>query len=350
VLGLAAFFAPIPPVFVEEYYSRDLYPWLQRVLTTVSNLVPLAVLDLMVGAVVLLALYRGMRLAMNLFTDGPLAVAWEAFRRTVRALGLILLAFTVLWGWNYRRTPLEETLGELNAAPETVEALQALIAESNVAAARLRSSGKVDANITFAAAATELTEPMGKALDGLSRTRLSPPGRPKSSVLLSPFFTLAGVNGVLNPFVLESVVHPELLPIERPFVLAHEWAHLAGHGNEAEASAIGWFACMKGGPTLAYSASVYLIMEAGGRLPEDARRRSMSRLDPGVYEDIRAISRRMLRQNATVQRAAARVYEQYLQANGVDEGLASYGLALRLIMSTPFREALTNYGRTPPSS
>ncbi len=330
---------------VEEYYSRDLYPWLQRVLTTLSNLVPIAVLDLMIAAAVLLVLYRGMRLAMMLFTDGPFAVAWEGIRRIVRALGVALLAFTLLWGWNYRRAPLEGTLGDRASAPETVEALQAVIAESNMVAARLRSAGKVDTDITFAAAATELAEPMDKALDGLCRTRLSPPGRPKASVLLSPFFTLAGVNGLLNPFALESVVHPDLLPIERPFVLAHEWAHLAGHGDEAEASALGWLACMHGGPTLAYSASIYLIMEAGGRLPEEARRRSMSRLDAAVLEDIRAISRRMLRQNATVQRAAARVYDEYLQANGVDEGVASYGLALRLILAPPFREALTNYGR-----
>ena len=44
---------------------------------------------------------------------------------------------------------------------------------------------------------------------------------------------------MLNPFGLETIVLPDLLPYERPFVVAHEWAHLAGHADEAEASAIG---------------------------------------------------------------------------------------------------------------
>ncbi len=67
--------------------------------------------------------------------------------------------------------------------------------------------------------------------------------------MLTPFFTWAGVTGMMNPFGLETIVHPDLLPFERPFVLAHEWAHLAGHADEAEASAVGWLACMNGGPS-----------------------------------------------------------------------------------------------------
>ena len=45
---------------------------------------------------------------------------------------------------------------------------------------------------------------------------------------MTPFFTWTGVDGMINPLALESIVHPDLLPFERPFVLAHEWAHLAG--------------------------------------------------------------------------------------------------------------------------
>ena len=77
---------------------------------------------------------------------------------------------------------------------------------------------------------------------------------------------------MINPLALETIVHPDLLPFERPFVLAHEWAHLSGHADEAEASAIGWLACMRGGPELAYSANLYLIDTAGGAMPADLRK------------------------------------------------------------------------------
>jgi hypothetical protein len=139
-------------------------------------------------------------------------------------------------------------------------------------------------------------------------------------------------------------VHPDLLPFERPFTVAHEWAHLAGTADEAEASAVGWLACMKGSPELAYSASVYLIVQAGSAMPSSVWRDVRARLDPAVREDLVALEQRQSQQRPDVQRAAFRVYDQYLRANRVEDGVASYSRALSLIMSPPFREALSGYG------
>ena len=135
---------------------------------------------------------------------------------------------------------------------------------------------------------------LNAALAELNRTPLRRPGRPKTSFILTPFFTWAGVNGMVNPLGLESIVHPDLLPIERSFVLAHEWAHLAGQADEAEASAVGWLACMKGSPQTAYSASLYLIMEGAAALPADSRRLVFAQLDPGVRRDYDAVVERVL--------------------------------------------------------
>ena len=138
-----------------------------------------------------------------------------------------------------------------------------------------------------------LDAPMRAALEQLQQPALGQPGRPKHSIMLTPFFTWAGVTGMVNPLGLESIVHPDLLPYERPFVLAHEWAHLAGQADEAQASAVGWLACMRGTPQLAYSASLYLIMEAASALPSDARQTVMKQLDAGVRSDIDDILRRL---------------------------------------------------------
>ena len=40
----------MPPWIIEDFYSRDMYPWLQNIVTTVTNLLPLAVLDLILIA------------------------------------------------------------------------------------------------------------------------------------------------------------------------------------------------------------------------------------------------------------------------------------------------------------
>jgi len=50
-------------------------------------------------------------------------------------------------------------------------------------------------------------------------------------------------------------------------------------------------------------------------------------------------------QKPRVQRAAFQVYDQYLKANTVDDGTASYGRALTLILAPPLRDALNQYGK-----
>ena len=47
-------------------------------------------------------------------------------------------------------------------------------------------------------------------------------------------------------FWLETLLAPDLLDVERPFVIAHEWGHLAGFADESEANFIAWLACLRG--------------------------------------------------------------------------------------------------------
>jgi hypothetical protein len=57
-------------------------------------------------------------------------------------------------------------------------------------------------------------------------------GVPKRS-LLNAYFTRAAVDGMTDPFFLEILINQSLLPFERPFVVAHEWGHLAGFADES---------------------------------------------------------------------------------------------------------------------
>ena len=163
-----------------------------------------------------------------------------------------------------------------------------------------------------------LREPMNLALKSLGRVPLETPSQPKFSLVLTPFFRLSGVTGMINPFGLETIVFPDLLPFERPFVLAHEWGHLSGHADEAEASAVGWLACMKGDAVLGYSASLYLVMETARAMPDDVREKAMARLDAGVRADIDAIANRMQAQNPAVQQTTREGVRQLPESEPCD--------------------------------
>ena len=342
VLALIVYFVPLPTWVIEDFYSRDMYPWLQGLTTAATNPLPIAVLDLLLVATTFLVVFRLRRLYFVARQRGVMDALWEATRRVLRFASVLVILFYWAWGWNYRRMPLETVVPGGKAPVVTVDMLQAGFSDAAMLASQLRRVTEHDAG-NLHTIRLALREPMDNALLSLNRPPLKTAGSPKMSLILTPFFRWSGVTGMINPFGLESIILPDLLPYERPFVMAHEWAHLSGHADEAEASAIGWLACMKGDPTLGYSASLYVIMEAARAMPDAAREQAMARLDAGVRTDIDAIVARMSVQKPAVQRTTSMVYDEYLKANRVADGTTSYGRALSLILSPPFRDALANY-------
>jgi hypothetical protein len=341
ILAIALLLIPLPAWIIDEIYSRDMYPWLQGVFTATTNVLPFAVIDVLLIVGGLAALYRARRLVNVARQRGVMDALWEAFRRVVRAAAILTILFFWSWGFNYRRIGLDQIVTERPPARVSVEMLQGLVVDANSLATQARR--RASSTVSYDDAARELGGPLDAALKRLRRLPLEVEGRPKYSVVLTPFFTLSGVTGMINPLGLEAIVHPDLLPFERPFVLAHEWAHLSGHADEAEASALAFLACLSGSPTLAYSAALFVIGEATGALPPPARQTAWARLDAGVRGDLEAIRARMQDQDPRVQRSATRVYDTYLKANRVGDGAASYGRALALILTPPFRDALANY-------
>ena len=103
------FFTPLPAWVVEDFYSRDMYPWLQGAVTGATNTLPLAVLDVILIAVAFAVLFRIRRLFYVLRQRGVMDALWEATRRIVRAACVFAVLFYWAWGFNYRRMPLESS-------------------------------------------------------------------------------------------------------------------------------------------------------------------------------------------------------------------------------------------------
>jgi hypothetical protein len=162
------------------------------------------------------------------------------------------------------------------------------------------------------------------------------PSRPKQS-LFDLYFVKAGVAGMTDPYFLETLAASDLLPFERPFVVAHEWSHLAGFGDEGEANFVGWLTCIRGTDAHEYSGWLFLYRELLPALGRVAAETAANRLAPGPRDDLRAIDDRMRAHiNPWLSGAGWRVYDRYLKANRVEKGSASYGDVVRLILGTEF--------------
>jgi hypothetical protein len=245
-----------------------------------------------------------------------------------------------MWGLNYRRVPMTERLVLDRPAAESgavlalghsaVERLNALHGDAHAAGWRTAPWRDHELRDAYASVQRLLSDAPGAA-----------PGRLKSS-LLGPYFRWASIDGMVNPFGLEIIGNPDLLPFEKPFVAAHEWAHLAGYADESEASFVGWLTCVRAGPAAAYSGWLFLYWQLNADLSPGERRQLSAALAEGPRRDIAAITARLQRGQVPALRDASwRVYDQYLKANRVEAGVRSYGAVVTLIVRARFADGWT---------
>ena len=335
-VAVAAAAAPLPGRLVEQVYSRGIYPLIQPRLTGFSNATPLALFDAVVLAVVAaMVLMWAIRLrraprGRAARTAGVLAL------HTAAIAALMYLWFLAAWGLNYRREPLR-TLLDFQEDRITGESLHALA---------LRDVDSLNALYAVASASrwpelADLTPVLDPAFERAQRDLnlgwSVTAARPKRS-LLDFYFRRVSVDGMTDPFFLETLANQGLLPFERPFVIAHEWGHLAGYADESEANFFAWLICTRGAAAQQYSAWLSLYGTIVSALPDGDRAGIVQRLQPGPRNDLRAVAERIARQvNPAASRAGYALYDRFLKANRVRAGIRSYNEVIRLLLGTRFK-------------
>jgi hypothetical protein len=320
---------PLPPAAVDRWYSAGVYAALQPLLTSLSNLVPFALFDAVTAALAIAWTVMAARELRR--TPGRLRAALRIVARTLVCGAALYLLFLALWGLNYRRPRMRETLpydasavtadAALRAARLATERLNAL--HDRAHASGWPAAGRVD---------PDLADGFGRAVRAAGIERDVVPGRPKGTIF-DWYFRRAGVDGMTDPFFLETLVASRVLPFERAFVVAHEWSHLAGIADEGEANFTAWLSCARGSPSNAYSGWLFLYGELVPAVRGPDRAALSAALEAGPRADLRAIRERYLRDvNRRVAEAGWRVYDSYLKANRVDAGTASYDEVVRLVL------------------
>jgi hypothetical protein len=325
-LAVVAAVIPLPRGFVERVYWRSFYLKIQPVLTSLSNMAPVALLDvailILVGAMVVV------------FVRGKRRAGWRSgltstFLWLLTTTAVVYLLFLITWGFNYRRVPLESKL-DFDRSRVSREAAIRLATEATV---------RLNAGHTKAHAEKFRPDALRSALVDaqwiVGRAFTVTAGTPKKS-LFGFYFRQAAIDGMTVPVFLEIILNPDLLPVEQPSVLAHEWAHLGGYADESEANFLAWMAGLRSGdPVAQYSAWLDAHRLTTSALPRQVRA-TLPPLAAGPRADLLAIANRYERTSRVVRTAARGVYDSYLRANRIEEGIANYDVVLQLMLGTTF--------------
>ncbi|MGD8279337.1 MAG: DUF3810 family protein [Gemmatimonadota bacterium] len=336
------------PARAESLYGEGIGPLIARPLSLLTGRVPFSLGDILIAAYVLwlAALLLGARKAIAAKRRSLRNALGGGLRRVVRDLGLIVLLFYVVWGWNYARPTYVERAGWPQWEDASAEELLALAEAASMAAnqAYLDLHGVADVGhpTVFPDDTLDIDESLNEGWKrAAERLALQPPaGRPYGRVkwpLGGIVLRWLGVTGIYFPFTAEANVVRGLPAMRAPTVMAHEQAHQRGITSEGEANFLGFVvASLAPGRLSRYSAAVYAhgeMVAALARVDRDAARRLVADRFPGVQRDIDAVSefyrRHVSRIASNVQRS---VNDRYLRANRVPGGVGNYGLGTRLLI------------------
>ncbi|SHF38423.1 Protein of unknown function [Mariniphaga anaerophila] len=312
------------PAFVERYYSRGIYPVIASVFSFISSRVAFSLDDLFYGLLILLPLFLLLLAVLK-------RMSWKAAGKILlNSLAGIYIAFYFLWGFNYYRSDFNQRLGlaEQRANTDAFVAVLDGLAEKLSAdwtgyenMKKEHIDSLVEESYKRIAPALKLQYPSGK--------------RRAKNITAGMLFAQAGISGYYGPFFNEVHVNPYNLPVEYPFVLAHEKAHQFGITSEAEANFYAWLVCTQSSSKqLRYSANLVIFryfLFHGSRLEQIPG--IAGKLDEKVKTDFRRIREHWVElRNEKIDRAASKVNDAYLKSNKVTGGIEDYTGVVKFVM------------------
>jgi len=333
--GIGLFLLPPPANWIEMHYSRGIYPHMQRIITAASNVLPVALFDVLMLFLIVAPVWWWIRLKRagrgHRFKE-VLALAFH----TLCAGALAILIFQMVWGLNYSRLPLTAKLDydQSRVTPASIEDLRrTCITELNSTCGEAHS-------IPWPVSSKwqELLKPSFESVvKELGTDGGTTPGRIKHS-LFNFYLAASGIDGFINPYGLESILNDRLIAVEQPFAIAHEWGHLAGFADESEANFIALLTCLgSGNIQIRYAGWLALLPNLPEAQSDQKPAEPELQLDPRVMADLSEIAQHWRADlRPWVNAAQWRFYDRFLKANHVEAGVASYGLFVRLVAGTKF--------------
>lgn len=312
------------PQFTEKWYSQGIYPFFARNLSAVSSKVPFSLDDLfyvllIIGVVTVIILLISRKIS---------------FKRTLllllQVVAVSYILFYLFWGLNYYRTGLNERLGLAAQKPDStkfIDELKTIIDATSRSVCSFDDFDKTEID--------SLVEDSYKKLAPVLKINYPMGSRRAKEITFSGFFAKAGISGYFGPFFNKVHVNSNNLPIEYPFVLAHEKAHQFGVTGEAEANFYAWLVCTQSpSKQLRYSANLYILrffLYEGVQLEEFPK--IMAKLDDKVKADFVRIRKNWEKlRNEKVDKAASKVNDTYLKTNKVEKGIDDYNAVVKHVM------------------
>ena len=313
-----------------EWYARMVYPILSAALSAFSSLFPFPLMEVfVVGLILWLIIYpiclrkKGIRLRKIILSEGEI-LAW------------VYVWFYLGWGMNYYRHHIYTRMQVTPVAYEEQHFKDFLKDYTE----RLNATYQASTDITN----EELKQHVHAfyaqlpASYGLAQPKSWQ--EPKDFIFTS-LYSKVGVLGSMGPFFAEAQLNADLPAIQYPFTYAHEFSHLLGVSNEAEANYWAYRACtVSTSPTLQYCGYFgllpYVISNASYLLPKEEFQAWVQTIKPEIieqYNEKNTYWRELY--SPWIGKIQDFTYNLFLKGNKIPSGKKNYAEVIGLLLSLP---------------
>ena len=313
-----------------EWYAQTVYPPLSAALSAFSSLFPFPLMEVFVVVLILaLVLYpirlrkKGIRLRKIIFREGEI-LAW------------VYVWFYLAWGMNYYRHHIYTRLQTPPVAYEEAHFKSFLNDYTERLNTTYQAETKIDDKTLRAAIGVFYTN-----LPSVYRLSKPQSWQTPKEFLFTPIYSKVSVLGSMGPFFAEAQLNADLPEVQYPFTYAHEFSHLLGVSNEAEANYWAYRACTESSSTaLQYSGYFgllpYVISNASYLLPKEDFQTWIQTIRPEIIEQYKqknAFWRE--RYSPLIGNIQDFTYNLFLKGNKIPSGKKNYAEVIGLLLSLP---------------
>lgn len=322
------------PRFVEEVYSLGIYPVLSKNARFLFGKIPFSVGDFFYLLIAVLAIRWLINNAYRLRFE-PL----RFFLEITAAVSVVYCMFHMLWGFNYYRLPLHESLNlESDYSYEQLVATTRLFIEkSNAKHLELGYPDSVKIDLPYSQ--KEIFDKTSNGYENLKlifpKLEYSPKSIKTSNWSLG--LTYMGYSGYLNPFSGEAQVNGLLKSYKFPVVACHEEAHQIGYAAENEANFIAAMATLHNEDSyIQYAGLIYTLrylINDVARNNQDQYYELLETIHPGILESYREMREFWDQYENPFENFSKIFWDLFLKANNQKKGIRSYDYMVALTIN-----------------
>lgn len=273
----------------------------------------------------------------------------NSFLNIISIVGIVYFLFVVLWGINYNRMDLKDSLiadynttqnekiTEVNYDEDDLISLyKFLVNKCNDTRTKVLEDDKnvMKCNTNH----KEVLKRANNGYENVTILKLNKRGSyaPAKSILNSNLLCYTGITGIYSPFTGEANVNIAAPDIYIPFTTLHEMAHQRGYGSEDECNFLAYVACINNEDyDFQYSGYILALKYTASALVKvnyDEFKEISSKLSTSVKNDLRNSSDFWSQYEGKVNEVSDNMNNNYLKANGVKEGTQNYGNVVNLLL------------------